>query len=175
MFWIYLRVVSDSLPPEEITSALAVEPDWAHAKGSKRHPHATPRAFTTWAREVTGGRRDEHPMEFGGVITGWGMPFAKALAGLADRGEATAGLTIVQEVRDIDSPQQKGLWLTRTRSPGWRPLEQRWTSTSTSFMSVRRACHLTTDQHSPSLHRKATPSRDLGHGTLRPSPERFRR
>jgi len=45
------------------------------------------------------------------VVVGWGPDLADALGRLADSGEAVVSLEIVQEIRDLDDPRQKGILL----------------------------------------------------------------
>ncbi|WP_245738498.1 DUF4279 domain-containing protein [Streptomyces sparsogenes] len=107
----YLRVVSKSLQPEEISNRLGVEPDESTSIGSRRHPQSPPRSHATWIRHAgeTGGYA--RPEDLEPVVVGWGMDLANSLGRLADSGEAIVSLEIVQEIRDIDDPQQKGIFL----------------------------------------------------------------
>jgi hypothetical protein len=123
-FRCYLRVVSTDLQPDEITEALGVAPDEATAKGSIRRG-GTLRQFTSWKRYVTvtaeaGGR----PEDFEPVILGWGDQFAQALGALAQNPSVDVSLELVQEIRDIESAQEKGIyfgpdlmaWLAKARA-----------------------------------------------------------
>ncbi|WP_328863752.1 DUF4279 domain-containing protein [Streptomyces virginiae] len=110
-FRIYLRVVSESLQPEEISMKLGAEPDESTSIGSRRRPQSPPRSHATWIRRVgtTGG--DARPEDMEPVVLGWGTDLAAALGRLVDSGEAAVTLGIVQEIRDLDDPQQKGIFL----------------------------------------------------------------
>ncbi|MFE5860182.1 DUF4279 domain-containing protein [Streptomyces virginiae] len=110
-FHIYLRVVSDSLQPEEISRKLGAEPDESTSIGSRRRPQSPARSHATWIRRVgtTGG--DARPEDMEPVVLGWGTDLAAALGRLVDSGEAAVTLGIVQEIRDLDDPQQKGIFL----------------------------------------------------------------
>ncbi|MGW1881293.1 hypothetical protein [Streptomyces sp. NPDC001970] len=45
------------------------------------------------------------------MVVGWGPDLAGALGRLVDSGEAAVSLEILQEIRDLDDPQQKGIIL----------------------------------------------------------------
>jgi hypothetical protein len=51
------------------------------------------------------------PEDLEPVVLGWGADLADALGRLVDSGDATVSLKIVQEIRDPDDPQQKGIFL----------------------------------------------------------------
>ncbi|MQA97895.1 MAG: DUF4279 domain-containing protein [Streptosporangiales bacterium] len=110
-FRIYLRVVSSRLPPEEISDRLGTEPDSAYAVGSRRRPQARPRNHTSWMRHATAPGTPERPEDLEPVILGWGMDFASAVGDLVESGDATAMLEIVQEIRDLEDVQAKGIFL----------------------------------------------------------------
>ncbi|MCA2182095.1 DUF4279 domain-containing protein [Nonomuraea glycinis] len=107
----YLRVVSESLQPEEITRSLGAEPDESTSIGSRWRPQSPPRSRATWIRHagaVGGGAR---PEDLEPVVLGWGTDLADALGRLVDSGEVAVSLEIVQKIRDPDDPQQKGIFL----------------------------------------------------------------
>ncbi|MEU5167103.1 MULTISPECIES: DUF4279 domain-containing protein [Streptomyces] len=110
-FRMYLRVVSPSLRPDEISRRLGVEPDESTAVGWRRHPQATPRSHATWIRHVRTADDDARPEDLEPVVVGWGAGFAEALGRLAASGEAGVHLEIVQEIDDLEDPQQKGIFL----------------------------------------------------------------
>ncbi|WP_406723514.1 DUF4279 domain-containing protein [Streptomyces sp. GD-15H] len=109
-FRMYLRVVSQALPPEEISQRLGAEPDESTSLGSRRHPQSPPRVHATWIRRVGAADGCARPEELEPVVVGWGPELAAALGRLADSGEAAVSLEIVQEIRDLHDPQQKGIW-----------------------------------------------------------------
>ncbi|MEU5428990.1 DUF4279 domain-containing protein [Streptomyces olivoreticuli] len=123
-FRMYIRVVSDSLTPEEITVRLDVEPDVAHAIGSRRRPESPQRSHTTWVREAKAAMDNPRPENLEPVVLQWGDRFASALEQLSNSGEAEVSLVIVQRVRDIESSDEKGIffgvglitWLARARA-----------------------------------------------------------
>ncbi|WP_426569614.1 DUF4279 domain-containing protein [Streptomyces canus] len=107
----YLRVVSQALQPEEISKRLGAEPDESTSIGSRKHPQSPPRSHATWIRRVGAAEGCARPEDLEPVVIGWGSDFADALGRLADSGEAAVSLEIVQEIRDLDDPQQKGIFL----------------------------------------------------------------
>ncbi|WP_189940260.1 DUF4279 domain-containing protein [Streptomyces aurantiogriseus] len=111
-FWMYLRVVSESLQPEEISRRLGVDPDESTAIGSRRHAGSPPRSHASWVRRADRpGQAGARPEDLEPVILGWGLDFAHALGQLVASGEAVVSLEIVQEIRDLDDSQQKGIFL----------------------------------------------------------------
>lgn len=107
----YLRVVSQSLQPEEISQRLGAEPDESTAIGSREHPQSSPRSHATWIRHVGAAEGRARPAELEPVVVGWGPDLAEALGRLAVSGEGDVSLEIVQEITDLDDPQQKGIAL----------------------------------------------------------------
>ncbi|MDT3395087.1 DUF4279 domain-containing protein [Streptomyces sp. B1866] len=107
----YLRVVSQSLQPEGMSKRLGVEPDESTSIGSRRYPQSPPRSHATWIRRVGAAGGCDRPEDLEQVVVGWGPDLADALGRLADSGEAAVSLVIVQEIRDLDDPQQKGIFL----------------------------------------------------------------
>jgi hypothetical protein len=107
----YLRVVSSSLQPEEISRRLGVNPDESSSIGSRRRPETPPRATSTWTRFVSAPGVDMRPEDLEQVVLGWGRGFATALGQLVDNGDVEAMLEIVQEIRDLDSGRDKGIFL----------------------------------------------------------------
>ncbi|WP_237293016.1 MULTISPECIES: DUF4279 domain-containing protein [Streptomyces] len=109
-FRMYLRVVSESLQPAEVSERLGVEPDEATSIGSRRRPQSPPRSQSTWIRHASteAGARPEHLEP---VVLGWGPDLAASLGRLVDSGEAAVSLVLVQEIRDLEDPQQKGIFL----------------------------------------------------------------
>ncbi|MFE0387648.1 DUF4279 domain-containing protein [Streptomyces bungoensis] len=107
----YLRVVSESLPPEQISARLGTGPDEATAIGSRRRPQSPPRAHATWIRHVPAPAGPGRPEDLEPVILGWGPAFAAALGRLVAAGEADVSLVVVQELTDPEDPQQKGVFL----------------------------------------------------------------
>ncbi|MFE9496713.1 DUF4279 domain-containing protein [Streptomyces collinus] len=110
-FRMYLRVVSESLQPEQISARLETEPDEATAIGSRRRPQSPPRAHTTWIRHAPAPDGPGRPEDVEPVILAWGPQFATALGQLASSGDAEISLVIVQKLTDPEDPQQKGIWL----------------------------------------------------------------
>ncbi|MET9413995.1 DUF4279 domain-containing protein [Streptomyces klenkii] len=110
-FRMYIRVVSDALMPVDISNLLGVDPDEAHAIGSRKRPEYPPRSHTSWIREVESPVPGARPEDFTPVLLSWGDDFATALRGLTGREAATVSLVIVQEIRDIDSSAEKGIFL----------------------------------------------------------------
>ncbi|MBN0047110.1 DUF4279 domain-containing protein [Streptomyces actuosus] len=106
-FRVYLRVVSETLQPEEISRRLGRDPDESTMIGSRRRPQSPLRSHSTWIRHAGRAR----PEDLEPVILSWGPAFAASLGRLADSGEAAVRLEIVQEIRDLDDPQQKGICL----------------------------------------------------------------
>lgn len=112
MFRMYLRVVSSTLWPEEISERLGAAPDSVIRRGTSRHPGTPPRDHSTWIREISGPAGPARPEELEHVVIGWGTPFAKALGALAGTGDIAVSLEIVQEIRHLDDPREKGIFLT---------------------------------------------------------------
>ncbi|MEU7604806.1 DUF4279 domain-containing protein [Streptomyces sp. NPDC041003] len=110
-FRMYLRVVSESLQPEEISRRLGAEPDESTSIGSRRRPQLPPRSHSTWIRRADAPEGRGRPEDLEPAVLGWGTDLATALGRLADAGEASVFLEIVQEIRDLDDPQQKGIAL----------------------------------------------------------------
>ncbi|MFJ4674074.1 DUF4279 domain-containing protein [Kitasatospora purpeofusca] len=110
-FRIYLRVVSSTLQPEEISARLDVEPDESMSIGSRRRPESPPRSDATWIRRAEVESPDARPEDLEPVILGWGLDFAKAIGSLVESGVAFASLEIVQQIRDIDNGREKGIFL----------------------------------------------------------------
>ncbi|GAB3654729.1 hypothetical protein GCM10027589_13620 [Actinocorallia lasiicapitis] len=106
-FRVYLRVVSGSMRPEEITRSLGVEPDEEAALGTLRRPGGAPRGHTTWIRKAGAAR----PEECESRILAWGEHFAQSLRRLVGETDATVTLEIVQEIRDLEDSRQKGIFL----------------------------------------------------------------
>ncbi|WP_100350997.1 DUF4279 domain-containing protein [Luteimicrobium subarcticum] len=107
----YLRVVSSTLDPDDISDRLASPPDEATARGSRKRPELPPRTTTTWTRNVTAPVEDARPEDFEPVILAWGPEFARALGSLVTAGDAFVALELVQEIRDLDSSREKGIFL----------------------------------------------------------------
>ncbi|MGW4607140.1 DUF4279 domain-containing protein [Streptomyces lannensis] len=107
----YLRVVSQSLQPEEISKRLGAEPDESTSIGSRKRPQSPPRSHATWIRRVGAAEGCARPEDLESVVVGWGLDFAGSLGRLAESEEAVVSLEIVQEIRDLDDPQQKGIFL----------------------------------------------------------------
>ncbi len=81
--------------------------------GSRRRPQFPPRSHASWVRHAgeAGNRRRARPEELEPVVVGWGPDLAAALGRLVDSGAASVFLAIVQEISDLDDPQQKGIGL----------------------------------------------------------------
>ncbi|GAA5014816.1 DUF4279 domain-containing protein [Actinopolymorpha pittospori] len=107
----YLRVVSESLQPEEISERLGVEPDESTSIGSRKRPESRPRSHATWIRRVVAAEGCARPEDLEPVVVGWGPDLADALGRLAESGEAAVSLEIVQEIRDLNDPRQRGIFL----------------------------------------------------------------
>ncbi|GGS29133.1 hypothetical protein Snoj_25350 [Streptomyces nojiriensis] len=107
----YLRVVSESLQPEEISKRLGAEPDESTSIGSRKRPLSAPQSHATWIRRASTTGGGARPEDLEPVILGWGTDLATALGRLVDSEEAAVTLEIVQEIRDLDDPQQKGIFL----------------------------------------------------------------
>jgi hypothetical protein len=54
---------------------------------------------------------DARPEDLEPVILGWGLDFARALGRLVESGEAFVSLEIVQQIRNLDSGIEKGIFL----------------------------------------------------------------
>lgn len=106
----YLRVVSSVMQPEEVTERLGVEPDEAHAIGSRRRPEAPPRAHMTWERHTSPARDDARPEDLLPQVLGWGEEFARVLGRLVESTDAAVFLEVVQEVTDLEDTSQTGMW-----------------------------------------------------------------
>ncbi|MFJ5118399.1 DUF4279 domain-containing protein [Kitasatospora sp. NPDC088548] len=110
-FRIYLRVVSSSLQLEEISSRLGTTPDESTSIGSRRRPESPPRSHTTWVRRAEVSGVDARPEDLEPVILGWGKDFSSALGRLVTSTDAVVSLEIVQQIRDIESGREKGIFL----------------------------------------------------------------
>jgi len=111
MFRMYLRVVSFSLSQDEIANALNLGSDSTESTGGQRHSEGTPRAHTTWTKNIIPAGVDGRPEEFEGVVLGWGDSFSARLADLVENESAEVSLEIVQEIQDIESSREKGIFL----------------------------------------------------------------
>ena len=107
----YLRVVSSSLQPDEISERVGVQADESMSMGTRRRPESPPRRETTWIRRVEVADDDARPEQLEPVIIGWGLDFAHALGRLVDSGEVVVFLEIVQEIIDLDDAQAKGIFV----------------------------------------------------------------
>lgn len=110
-FRVYLRVVSSSLQPEDITMRLGMEPDESSPIGSRRRPGSPPRSHSTWIRRAEVPDDDPRPEDLEPVILSWGTDFSAALGRLAQTTDAVVSLEIVQQIRDIESVREKGIFL----------------------------------------------------------------
>lgn len=111
-FRAYLRVVSSIMQPDSMTERIGVRPDSATEIGSRRRPESPPRQHATWERHVVvPGRAAVRPEDFEPVILGWGSAFAEALGDLNRTTDVEVSLVIVQEIRDIESSEEKGIFL----------------------------------------------------------------
>ncbi|WP_073919929.1 DUF4279 domain-containing protein [Streptomyces sp. CB00455] len=128
-FRMYLRVVSETLQPEEISERLGAEPDETTAIGSRRRPQSPPRSHSTWIRHAGRAR----PEDLEPVILAWGPDLAASLGRLALSGEAAVCLEIVQEIRDPDDPQQTGIALS--------PALLSWLATSHASLDIDQYIH----------------------------------
>ncbi|MFF8770837.1 DUF4279 domain-containing protein [Kitasatospora sp. NPDC015120] len=110
-FRIYLRVISSTLQPEEISAWLGTEPDESTSIGSRRRPESPPRLDATWIRHAKATRADARPEDLEPIVLAWGPEFARSLGRLVGSGNASASLEIVQQIRDINNRQEKGIFL----------------------------------------------------------------
>ncbi|MER7662721.1 MULTISPECIES: DUF4279 domain-containing protein [unclassified Streptomyces] len=131
-FRMYVRVVSATLTPEEISDRLGAQPDEAHAVGSRRRPEHPPRAFTSWMRHATVATPAARPEDLEPVVLGWGHEFARALGQLADAG-GDVSLVIVQRIDDHENTAAKGIFL-------GEPLID-WLSTAKSSLDIDQYVH----------------------------------
>src|SRR4051812_31434432 len=106
-FRIYLRVVSSSLQPEEISARLGMEPDESTSIGGRRGPESPPRAHATWIRRAEVADADTRPEGLEPVIVGRGLNFARALGELVESSDAMVSVEIVQQIRNLDSEKEK--------------------------------------------------------------------
>ncbi|PJI85725.1 hypothetical protein CLV34_2916 [Luteimicrobium subarcticum] len=60
---------------------------------------------------MTAPVEDARPEDFEPVILAWGPEFARALGSLVTAGDAFVALELVQEIRDLDSSREKGIFL----------------------------------------------------------------
>ncbi|WP_411135656.1 polymorphic toxin-type HINT domain-containing protein [Streptomyces sp. C10] len=81
-FRMYLRVVSDSLQPEDISRRLGAQPDDSTSIGSRRHPQSPPRSHATWIRWAATANGCARPEDLEPVVVGWGPDLADALGRL---------------------------------------------------------------------------------------------
>lgn len=110
-FRMYLRLISHTIQPDEMTARLQVDPDEVAAMGSRRRPASPPRQHATWKlhakSESTSARTEDLEL----AALKWGPALAESIRKLVDSGDVDASLVIVQEIRDIDDGQQKGIAL----------------------------------------------------------------
>ncbi|MGW3356526.1 DUF4279 domain-containing protein [Streptomyces bungoensis] len=66
----YLRVVGESLQPEQISARLGTGPDEATEIGSRRRPQSPPRTHATWIRHVPAATGPGRPEDLEPVILG---------------------------------------------------------------------------------------------------------
>ena len=109
-FQMYLRLVSETLLPQDITDRLGVPADESYGIGSRRRPETPPRKHSLWVRRAGDGR----PEDIEPAVLDWGMDFARAVGTLTASTDVVASLVIVQRVTDVDDPLQKGVFLSAT-------------------------------------------------------------
>ncbi|TWE19442.1 uncharacterized protein DUF4279 [Kitasatospora atroaurantiaca] len=107
----YVRVVSSSLQPSDITARLNAEPDESSAIGSRRRPELPPRGHTSWIRRAVAPEAGARPEDLEPSVLAWGTEFAAALGALAESGAADVSLVIVQRIQDPDGTAEKGIFL----------------------------------------------------------------
>lgn len=139
-FRMYLRVVSSEFQPAEITERLGVVPSESSDIGSRRHPEGPARKNGTWIRLASAAGEGSRPEDFEPTVLGWGRDFAAALGALADSGDAVVSLVIVQEIRDIDDPLQKGIFLS--------PALMEWLGTAKASLDIDQYVYLACDDTS---------------------------
>lgn len=110
-FRIYLRVVSSTLQPSEISTKLGLEPDESTSIGSRRRPESPPRQHATWIRRVEVDRDQARPEDLEPVILEWGLDFARSLGKLVESTDCFVSLEIVQQIRNLDEEKEKGIFL----------------------------------------------------------------
>lgn len=110
-FRMYLRIVSATLQPEEISQRLGVDPDESERIGNRRHPQSPKFVESRWIRRARTPGNGARPEDLAPVVVHWGMEFALSVGQLVRSGEASASLEIVQEIRDLDSAEEKGIFL----------------------------------------------------------------
>jgi len=110
-FTMYVRVISETLAPDEIDDRLGMPADESYALGSRRHPQAMPRAHNRWVRYARVPEPGARPEDLEQIVTGWGEPFARALGRLSDSGEAEVALVLVQNIEDLDDEMAVGIVL----------------------------------------------------------------
>ncbi|MFZ4273873.1 DUF4279 domain-containing protein [Streptomyces arboris] len=110
-FTLYVRVLSETISPDEIGARLGVPADESYAAGSRKHPRAMPRTHNRWVRHARSPEPGARPEDLEQIVTGWGTPFARALGTLVDSGEASVSLVLVQQVHDLDDEMALGIVL----------------------------------------------------------------
>lgn len=73
----------------------------------RRRPESQTLAEARWHRYAG----DERSEDLAAVVLAWGTDFAQAVGELVDSGAVSGSLEIVQEIRDLDSAQEKGIFL----------------------------------------------------------------
>lgn len=111
-FRVHVRVASESLSPDEITTRLGVSADESVAKGSGRQGSII-RDDSIWIRKASTQKKMARLEDFEQEIIAWGMPFATALGELVETEDCVVFLEIVQEINDLDDNLQKGIFLSR--------------------------------------------------------------
>ncbi len=108
------------------------------------------------------------------MVVGWGLDLAEALGRLAASGEADVYLEIVQEVNDIEDPQQRGIFL--------GPDLMAWPATAGANLDIDQYVYHECGDGDPALLRSLDPrarrrpgqpgpASDLGSGASAVAPE----
>ncbi|MCX4674182.1 DUF4279 domain-containing protein [Streptomyces sp. NBC_01433] len=110
-FRMYVRVISESLRPQEIDDRLGIRADLSYARRSRKRPQSRPYGHTGWQRHVPAPGPGTRPEDLEQIVLGWGDAFARALGELSDSGDADVSLVMVQSIHDLDDEMAKGIVL----------------------------------------------------------------
>jgi hypothetical protein len=116
-----LRVVSEVLSLDEISGCLG------------GHPNGRTRSGRAWPRGAGAPGTPGWTGDLAADVLTWGIGFAESVGRLTATSDAAATPVIIQEIRDLDDTQAKGVWLA--------PDLVRWMATATAGLDLDQYVH----------------------------------
>ena len=107
---VYLRVLSDELPPSALTAAIRLEPTRTREMGSKREPVSRPLPEHRWYLDLGQTSPEVSLTRLLEAVPRLGLEAARRLGELVRAGRAVAMLEVVQVVTDPEDTFQLGIW-----------------------------------------------------------------